>query len=351
MCKVIYLSMNEQLFAYSAVIPLVHNRLAVFSNMPDSACDFVIEGTYTINAEYVIDSGHEIVVCFEIYQEANQTFCRVSGILARDKRHAIETICEMVRLLCIEITFQFIKDDGNLHIHQPRIEADWIHTNWESKPYEDIARVEYDIHSFQMVMPIVHVEESVMITLTTHIRSDLMEMNHWNNPDYSFLVQELYYALGTEHVRSKFFHLFSLVEYCEEHYRNHNKSHQLFTEDEILQVANYIQKQFAEGESKAKKFQEKTNLTKISDIDRVQKLLNILDWMGIHTIVFKGKEMVIDLSMLGRLIRCRNKLFHAENKELEDLQDCVGWLFYIDIQIVQFLRDEANDGTQRKVSE
>ena len=73
------------------------------------------------------------------------------------------------------------------------------------------------------------IEDSVSISLKTIIDLDSYDLNKQKNEDYSLIVQEFYLSLGIENVKSKFFHLYSIIEFCSEKYKEHSNAKSLLT--------------------------------------------------------------------------------------------------------------------------
>ena len=63
------------------------------------------------------------------------------------------------------------------------------------------------------------------MTSCLKFREGKIDYKNWTMPEneaYEFLMNEYYIALGQEDAKSKFFHLFSIIEYIEHRYEPYN---------------------------------------------------------------------------------------------------------------------------------
>ncbi len=164
-------------------------------------------------------------------------------------------------------------------------------------------------------------------------------------------MNEYYEALGTENIKSKFFHLFSIIEFCEKEYEGHNGSSRLLADEEVDMVIESVQKQIDTNKRVRIVSILKNNLVKVHDIGRVEKLENILKWMGIESYRRFGLDKPIDKKLLSDLTTLRNKSFHGTRENAADAEkkyaDAVEVLLYIDEKILDFL---MKDSDKKKVN-
>lgn len=92
-----------------------------------------------------------------------------------------------------------------------------------------------------------------------------------------FLINEYHSALGAENIKSKFLQVFSIIEFCEEEYEEHNGSRRLLSDEEVDMVIAGTEKQF-------------------------------------------GSNKAIDKKLLADIIKLRNKSFHGTKENAEDVE-------------------------------
>lgn len=156
---------------------------------------------------------------------------------------------------------------------------------------------------------------------------------------------EYYLALETENIKSKFFYLFSIIEFCEKEYEDYNGSSRILSDDEvdtfIARARGLID---AENWDQVKSFL-KGKLIKIYDIGRVRKLENILRWMGIEKYKYFGADNAVNKELLSSIIKLRNKSFHGTKEKSEDVEgkyaNAVEELLYIDEKILDFVMKDS----------
>ena len=158
-----------------------------------------------------------------------------------------------------------------------------------------------------------------------------------NDDDLSYLYDEYYYALGTENIRSKFFHLFVIVEYCEEKYKNHNGGMRLFTEEELDSIVSSTEEIVSDDRRTQINKIIRNSLTKVTDISRDDKLINILHFMNIYDYSRGNAKIVIDKKVIAELRNLRNRTFHGNSQDNDSYRTAVEQLLYIDERILDYL--------------
>lgn len=151
-----------------------------------------------------------------------------------------------------------------------------------------------------------------------------------------FMLDEFYLALGQENRYSKFFHLFSIIEFIEKRYEDNNGASKLFDSEEIeVIVKAALDSPVLVDKEKRDRVRGalKQILGNLTDIGRKEKLVHILHEMGIYKIENCGTEFEIDSKTIGQIINLRNKCYHADRKNKEetkiDIDLAVTQLMYI----------------------
>lgn len=365
-------------FKYNIAIPLTYNRFAIQSNVPDSELQYEMEQLYEKDFKVAFRTyefpayrdGYDFndIVRVKLYtagtdneQDDPELICEINGMLVDDEIYAKKFSENVVNKICKRLSLVFIKHNGNRHLYQPQVQALWskaVFHRCEYAPFveakrkalEDIDGNTGTIHLENHI----YIQDSAYCIVKTKIPSAEINIGEWlskKDEVVEFLMNEYYSALGTENVKSKFFHLFAIIEFCEKEYRDHNGSSNLLSDDEvdtfIAGAENLIDTKVWD---KIKSLL-KDKLTNVSDIGRVEKLENILKWMGIEEYKRFGSDKAIDKKLLSRIIKLRNKSFHGTKENLEDVDgkyaDAVEKLFYIDEKILNFvMKDLCQDKTE-----
>ena len=363
-------------FEYNIKVPLTYNHLSIQTNVPDSELyleiidsesDFgVVFKTYEIpNAP----EGYDLktTVTIKLYQaERNAAkagkkgvpkyICEIRGMLVDDEFYARKFAEEILDKICKELSMVFIRHNGNRHLFQPRVEPLWsgaVFDRHEYPPFIDIRRKALEEcdgkHKTIILEDYVYFTDSLYSIISVDIPDNEINIHDWllmeDDGDYEFLLNEYYSALGTEKNKSKFFHLFSIIEFCEKAYTEHNGAKDLISDEEFTKIIDAVEEQsnaFVKDKKDRVLGTVKGDLKKMTDINRAKKLRNILNWMGIHSYSQFGVAHIIDESMLKSIIELRNKSFHGTKEDREKANssyiDANQKLLHIDEQIIAFAR-------------
>lgn len=182
------------------------------------------------------------------------------------------------------------------------------------------------------------------MTSCLKLRPGKIAYEKWVLPEddvYEFLMNEYYIALGQEDAKSKFFHLFSIIEYIEHRYESYNGAKALCSGEQRKQISKKLKEflkengDFAPGDRERICNQVANALTKASDIGRADKLRNILGRMGIEKLKIHDREILIDRVFLQRIIDLRNKAFHGEGNEASEYVDVGAEMLYLGEKILE----------------
>ena len=360
------------LYEYRVQIPLVYNRFAIHSNYPYSeiryklenkearfnvtfsACDIPgykkwIDFTNIVNVKLYNDGAPEDVTESE---DVPRLFCDISGLLMENRTDAERFAEQIVNRICKELSLVFIKYNANRQFYQPRVDALWSQAKWTSSkflPYVEAkhkTQVKDDhIHKKVVFEENIFLECNIHWAIVTVIPTAELEIEKWlltTDETFDFLINEYYSALGTEKIKSKFFHLFSIIEFCEKEYQEYNGSQRLLTDDEVGNILLKL-KSCMEMLPKGRVLSVLNNvLLKVDNIGRAKKLENILQWMGIKEYSYHDTNLLIDKKLLEVIIKVRNKSFHGTKESEEEVckiyTDAVEKLLYIDEKILEFVR-------------
>lgn len=370
------------IFKYNITIPLTYNRLAIQSNNPDSELRYeitefceeefkVVFRTYEVPGHvygYDFEDDVKIKIHANIsdkrgsgtLQEKDncRVICEIKGMLVDDEIYAKKFSEEIVDKICKRISLIFIKHNANRHLYQLRVEPVWseaVFSRCEYAPFVEAKRKAFEKvdgnNKTLYLQDCMYIRDSIHSIAQISIPSEEIRIGEWlskTDDIVEFLMNEYYSALGTENIKSKFFHLFSIIEFCEKEYEGHNGSSRLLMDDEVDIIIEGLQKQIDTNKRLKIVSILKNNLVKVSDIGRVEKLENILKWMGIETYRRFGSDKPIDKKLLSELTTLRNKSFHGTKENAADTEkkyaDAVEVLLYICEKILDFLMKGSHHG-------
>lgn len=225
-------------------------------------------------------------------------------MLVDDEIYARKFSEEIVDRICKRLSLVFIKHNANRHLYQPRVEAMWSKAVFNCCEYAPF--VETKLKALEEIdgnNKTIHLEDHIYLhdslycIVQTSIPSDEIKIREWlskENDAVEFLMNEYHSALGTENIKSKFFHLFVIIEFCEKEYEKHNGSSRLLSDEEVDMVIVGMEKKIDVKNQEKIIPMLKSDLIKVNDISRIEKLENILKWMGIEEYKQFGSNKAID---------------------------------------------------------
>ena len=363
------------IFKYDIKVPLTYNRFAIRSNDPNSELHYEIEQLCeeefkAVFRTYEVPSrgdgyDFEDIMKIRLYntdtnsgqtdniwqKDVSELICEINGMLVDDEICARKFSEEIVDRICKRLSLVFIKHNDKRHLYQPRVEAMWskaVFNCCEYAPFVETKRKtleEIDGNNKTIYLEDhIYLHDSLYCIVRTTIPSDEIKIKEWLSKEddvVEFLMNEYHSALGTENIKSKFFHLFAIIEFCEKEYEEHNGSSRIFSDEEVDMVIAEMEKQIEAKNQKSIISIIKNDLLRANDIGRVGKLENILKWMGIEEYKQFGFNKAIDKELLTDIIKLRNESFHGTKEKAEDVEkkyaDAVEILLYIDEKILDFL--------------
>ena len=341
------------LFKFSVRIPLIYNYYALYDAIPDS--EFRVE--YDAPLQWTVEEQiaaegmvfpHQISVRVKnVYSDRSKSQmpdarleCSVSGVVAENKEQALNILSGYINRLCKRLTFNFNIHNCNRHLYQPRVEADWGSAAWKKEQYGGYLEKLRDREDGAMQIPSYWYGEcSVYSTSCVKIKANELDAQSWLQPlgeVQGFLMDEYYAALGSETVKSKFFHLFAIIEFVEHNYKQYQGTEEWFTREEMEWLERSLNEVWKEKECSFSKAQKNklreilmSKVAEATKIGRAGKLLNILNQMGIYELKIMHETVAIDKKKLQHLIDLRNKTFHGEENEIGEYKKAVEFLLYL----------------------
>ena len=358
------------IFEYSIVVPLTYNKFSIYTNNPSSEINYRLEGVkkdFSINIKsFEIPDCKEgktfnNVITIKLYTKERENtlklFCEINGLLVDSEKYAKQFVEDIINRICKELSLVFIKHNANRQAYQPRVEALWNQAEWNRREYPPFVEarrkaLEKDDGKYKTVVleDNMYFHDSVYCMIYVDIPAIELPISNWLFPKddaVEFLMTEYYSALGTEKIKSKFFHLFSIIEFCEKKYEEYSGAKKIFSDENVNDIISKVET-YIEKERKEKVLPLlKGDLLKCTDIGRTAKLKNILRWMGIVKYSFCGTDQLITKEMLDEIIKLRNKSFHGAQESEEEIHkkytEIVEKLLYIDEKILDFVKSRWRD--------
>ena len=300
-----------------------------------------------------------------------EMICEINGLLVDEEIYARKFAEKIAYKLCKELSLSFMRHNSNRHIFQPRVEPAWIRANFSYEEYAPFVKAKLEATAKDRTDGVVHVSDHMRATDSMYLTAytemppsecDIEDCLQLHTDAVEFLMSEYYSDLGAEMVKSKFFHLFSMIEFCEQKYQEHNGANAILNDGQISEITNCIRELdlIKELDSRSKDDKDKMSdgqyvlsritesLKNTNDTGRNKKLLNILGWMGITEYMRGGEKIIIDEKMIQGMTELRNKSFHGTVEGADELnkdQDAVEKLMYISEKILDFVRKEERNKT------
>lgn len=236
------------LYLYKIVVPLKYNTLELYTNTPETELMFYFEDVVEETVDY--DFNKEDISKYDEFDIAdkmrirlhcdchnddhnvsnnipNLIICEIEDIIASDDNPALIVTEKIIDKICKRLSFIVNRHNGNRHLCQPKIEADWskLEINRHDLIYNGIMEKGLD-----QLEDKIHITESMHLTMCLRISANEINISEWlkdYDAGFDFVCNEYYTALGSENVKSKFFHLFSIIEFCEREYKSYNNAKEL----------------------------------------------------------------------------------------------------------------------------
>ena len=358
------------IFRYNVTIPLTYNRYAIGSKYPEGEIRYKIEQPCEGKFNIVIitykipgfPNGYEFTDAVKVVIRSSEKdndqqkydpmlICEIKGMLVDNEIYARKYAEKIIDKICKKLSIVFIKHNDNRYLYQPRVEPLWskaIFDRSEYTPFVEEKRkaLEKIDRSGEKIYleDYAHMRDSVKCMSLITLPPEDIKINKWllkEDDVVNFLMNQYYLALGSENIKSKFFHLFAIIEFCEKEYVEYNGASRLLTDDEVEIITGELEKQIDVQKRERIISVLKSNLMKLNDIGRVGKLQNILKWMGIEKYRQVGYEKEIDKRLLTEITTLRNKSFHGTKENAAEAEEkyaaAVEALLYIDEMILDFL--------------
>lgn len=368
--------MADILYKYKLNIPLKYNAYEI--NSPDKESEQVWklqkpiewEETYHVCAklpfegEDLFEKDEVVFYCLssgvspENEEKPDSYFLlQVGNVVAFCKEEAYGRILRDVHNVCRALSIMMNTHNVNIHSFQSQVAIAYDEIEWQEEEYEDYRNLaeEPDLH---------YVDENgvehIVVKLHSRIRVDCFSfitlygtlppkefmtyMRAGADAERDFVLEEYYLALGTENITSKFFHLFSIIEYVERKYSDLSGAVLLLETAELEQILQQLQNCVKISSKKTQRVLSRVrdSLSVMTDIGREKKLVNILHAMDIDKITDCATPFTVDESHIKELTALRNKQFHGgvsrhNSYKYISIELAVTRLFYICNGIIKYI--------------
>ena len=351
--KVKVINMEDSLHIFNVLIPLRYYTYDLHSEKKDSEYVMGLKQDVDWNVARMVEKPipetnqifrkeepvHIHLFCENDaeHEEIPADFFKVeiTNIVASDQDEARVFVKPYLYRICRTLSFFLSQNNCNKHSYQPRVETDVEHAIWGSslyEPFEELLQKKKDSVETTVVdgkkYQVITVESAPIVisaSLYTKIygrmpTDDFLLYVECDDTDLNYMLDEFYLALGQENRYSKFFHLFSIIEFVEKRYEESNGANKLLAPEEIEAIIKAVMNcsMMADKEKRDRVCGAlKQTLGNLTDIGRKEKLVHILHQMGIREIMDCGTEFVVDDKTIGQLISLRNKCYHGDRKNAD----------------------------------
>lgn len=363
------MSMSNKLFLFDLTVPLTYYTYQLYSYSRQSEYVMGFENEIKWeennqikdNVETNVDKMYFHIFCN--YEKDNSIvpedhfICEIKNIIAENESEAYKFIHPRLYKICRTLSFTMNMYNDYKNCFQPRVEVDFGNLLWSKRPYKfnntnnNVQQLNEDINIA------IHIADQIVTKVYTKGISNMSLENFFEyfnstNSDLNYMLDELYLALGKENVQSKFFHLFSIMEFIEKRFIKFSGASNLLTEDEVDKIVKYLSNIDMDfGKDKIEKITNtfRSNMLKMTDYGRATKLANILNYMGIKKIKYLNETIGVNGKEVAQIIKIRNCLFHGDVNGLKEdidkkIQIAVEKLLIICGMIIEWVAGTDNAG-------
>jgi hypothetical protein len=313
-----------------------------------------IKTTYPLDESKIFSATESIHFCLssrfterlsgddkQIYHTPDKFFlCTISGIVAESPAKARELVDPFIIKACKSLSILMSCHNCNKHRYQPRVEPDYKQQHWEKEvyqPYETLVAKaveaqEYTDENGNTVIQIYAEQGDIAVGAWVHTAitgpmdtTHFFDLYHYDvSPDLGFILDEYYMALGRESITSKFFHLFSIIEYVEKNFIHLAETDHVFDKGDKQLVREQINSIDMPKEKRNRLCSSVMDvMNKATEIGREAKLVNILHNMGITEFTECGTQFVVNKDSMKELTALRNSYYHGDGNKVETKEEYI----------------------------
>ena len=336
-----------------------------------------IEMPYPLDDSKIFTASEKIHFCLSskftknVFDDGERSYdmpdkffcCTVSGIIAESKTEARELVDASIVKSCKALSILMNCENCNKQGYQPRVEPDYKQQSWykeEYQPYEKLVEEacepketidENGNRVIHIYIDHANIEMESEVFATIFGKIDVSHFfdfyNYEKSPDLCFIIDEYYAALGREALTSKFFHLFSIIEYVEKNYIHLADTTNVFDEaDKQLVMKSLENLEMPKAKRVRLCSSVMSAMGRATEIGREAKLVNVLHNMGIKEFKKCGTQFTIDKSTIKELTELRNAYYHGDGKKESNqhisVELAVARLMYICEKVIEYVLKEQN---------
>lgn len=333
-------------YEYSATVYIDYNRYDIHGMDKSSSMVFKLQEPIKLHLdESLCKKEHNISQALEIIIDNagdintdDRYKVSMSFIDAEDKRDARNKTASVAEYICGSMDLFLAVNNHNAHNYQPR-------TFFEKSEIELKEEYTRKTEDSGVVTFASSIEVGLQTTLFFTIPTDGFDKYYYAylNDEPRMLIDTYRKALGIKDVESKYFNLFTIIEYIETRYRCYNKEQLLFTKDERKQILENIQDWvYTRNENVRGSLHQ--CLSRLTDINRAEKLNNILFYLQIPAKTEGIYTYDVATEQMKEFIEQRNKLYHAsDNLASGRLEKLTIQLMDLCLKIIKAIIDKEDE--------
>lgn len=334
----------NKLKRFSVKAPLTYNTTDIRSGEEDSQFLIGLEHDITWTSQYNVceqipefsdckidrqETMHFRLQCGwqdeEIHLPESRFVLNIENVVAHNQEEAERMMEQSIHNICRVLSFQMNVHNCNKQGYQPRVQVNQKNVVWKEnvyEPYEEVMKreesEEYIDENGNRVICVrevasINIETSVSATIFCCLKEEeffkLFNVNMDEKMD--FILEEYFIALGVEKMTSKFFHLFSIIEFVEKEYVSLAEADRLISDEDIEQVIEIVEGALTPDKRERILGTLKGQMMKMTNIGRTDKLVNILHAMNIMKIDNCAIPFDVNKKVIRELIDMRNRCFHG----------------------------------------
>lgn len=359
----------SELYSYNIELPLTYYTFDLRSEERDS--EFIMgldnniswDEVYEVNEIVSEEKGLEIhtqeTVSFSIISELEKDsekvpkpyfIMKANNLVAHNQQESYENISDVLHRCCLILSMLISRSNVNKQGYQPRVQYDYHEIKWTKNPYLPYEQLmETDEEEYVDENGVLNICCKVKVNIGCsvytkifgfiHAEDFMKYYRHNDDASVEYMLEEYFLALGQENMTSKFFHLFSIIEFIEKQYIELSGASRLLSDEEIGFVMQGIKEYTDFPKEKGNKVISslKNKLTDMTDLGRGTKLVNILHAMGIDRIENCGSVFEVNKEMVQQIIDLRNTYYHGgHGQKAISVNEAVTRLMYLCEYIIRY---------------
>lgn len=280
----------------------------------------------------------ECVITLE--NEENKLFLTISSLYGTDEKYAVDEALLIIQPYLPILSFIVQTQNSNQNQFHPKLSYDIRNLK--------IIESEYDKYQYYLIKKRQNVDnlegqfevyDTLRIKESVHLKiSQEYQVNEFRkirqvqntNIYVNSLLSSFYQALGNNDYFSKYFNLFVIIESLETYYKADINKDKMFNDTQIQDIMNGISEIINNEESVSNSKQSITNrikdmISSATESSRKQKLVYLFNKILLIDSIEKDGlfKQAVDFSLISKLVKTRNQLFHAKNLNEQEKTDLV----------------------------